>query len=176
MSASLIGRLGSSAFRLSTTAVSMSLTGSRFSSESALGPSIMGSEDEAEQSLPRPYRQTNGRSKRTHDLTSSIVPRGTSIHRSVEPKFPPIAFDPVRLSSRCDFPGPTTIGRQGPSEGVSSCGDCATAPIDGIWREKIRGCSCTEANVYRPPSQYRIARTPSQIMMPQTTITNPKGS
>jgi len=67
-------------------------------------------------------------------------------------------------------------GRQGPSEGVSSCGDCATAPIDGIWREKIRGCSCTEANVYRPPSQYRIARTPSQIMMPQTTITNPKGS
>jgi hypothetical protein len=38
MSASLIGRLGSSAFRLSTTAVSMSLTGSRFSSESALRP------------------------------------------------------------------------------------------------------------------------------------------
>jgi hypothetical protein len=32
MSASLIGRFGSSAFRLSTTAVSMSLTGSRFSS------------------------------------------------------------------------------------------------------------------------------------------------
>jgi hypothetical protein len=38
MSASLIGRFGSSAFRLSTVAVSMSLTGSRFSSESALGP------------------------------------------------------------------------------------------------------------------------------------------
>src|SRR6476469_1932557 len=37
-SASLIGRLGSSAFRLSTTAVSMSLTGSRFSSESAPRP------------------------------------------------------------------------------------------------------------------------------------------
>src|ERR1700693_1148048 len=36
--ASLIGRLGSSTFRLSTTAVSMSLTGSRFSSESAPGP------------------------------------------------------------------------------------------------------------------------------------------
>src|SRR5262249_14285044 len=32
MSASLIGRLGSSSFRLSTTSVSMSLTGSRFSS------------------------------------------------------------------------------------------------------------------------------------------------
>ena len=58
MSASLIGRLGSSVFRLSTTAVSMSLTGSRFSSESAQGPSIMGFEDEVEQSLGRPCRQT----------------------------------------------------------------------------------------------------------------------
>src|SRR6187402_1731982 len=38
MSASLIGRFGSSAFRLPTVAVSMSLTGSRFSSESAPGP------------------------------------------------------------------------------------------------------------------------------------------
>jgi hypothetical protein len=35
MSASLIGRLGSSAFRLSTITVSMSLAGSRFSSESS---------------------------------------------------------------------------------------------------------------------------------------------
>src|SRR5665213_1995491 len=38
MSASLIGRLGSSTFRLSTTALSMPLTGSRFSSESAPRP------------------------------------------------------------------------------------------------------------------------------------------
>jgi hypothetical protein len=38
MSASLIGRLGSSTFRPSAAAVSMSLTGSCFSSESALGP------------------------------------------------------------------------------------------------------------------------------------------
>ena len=38
MSASLIGRSGSSAFRLSTAAVSMSLTGSCFSSESAPRP------------------------------------------------------------------------------------------------------------------------------------------
>jgi hypothetical protein len=37
-SASLIGRLRSSTFRLSATAVSMSLTGSCFSSESAPGP------------------------------------------------------------------------------------------------------------------------------------------
>jgi len=38
LSASLIGRLGSSTFRLSTTTVSMSLTGSCFSSESAPRP------------------------------------------------------------------------------------------------------------------------------------------
>src|SRR5216684_3863077 len=38
ISASLIGRLGSSTFRLSTTAVLMSPTGSRFSSESAPRP------------------------------------------------------------------------------------------------------------------------------------------
>jgi hypothetical protein len=40
----------------------------------------MGSEDEAEQSLPRPCRQSNSRTKRTHELTLSIVPRGTSFH------------------------------------------------------------------------------------------------
>src|SRR5215813_2746910 len=51
------------------------------------GPSIMGFEDEAEQSFGRPCRQTNGRSKRTCELTSSIVPRGTSFHRSVELEF-----------------------------------------------------------------------------------------
>src|SRR5947207_13816513 len=44
------------------------------------GPSIMGSEDEVEQSFTRPCRQTDGRSKRTCELTSSIVPRGTSFH------------------------------------------------------------------------------------------------
>ena len=47
----------------------------------------MGFEDEAEQSLPRPCRQTDDGSKRTHELTSSIVPRGTSFHRWVELKF-----------------------------------------------------------------------------------------
>ena len=45
------------------------------------GPSIMGFENEVEQSFGRPCRQTNGRSKRTCELTSSIVPRGTSFHR-----------------------------------------------------------------------------------------------
>ena len=50
----------------------------------------MGSEDEVEQSLPRPCHRTNGRSKRTRELTSSIVPRGTSFNRSVELEYPPI--------------------------------------------------------------------------------------
>jgi hypothetical protein len=31
----------------------------------------------------------------TYDLTSSIVPRGTSCHRAVELAFPPMGFDPV---------------------------------------------------------------------------------
>src|SRR5262245_42274773 len=44
----------------------------------------MGFEDEVEQSFGRPCRQTDGWSKRTCELTSSIVPRGTSFHRSVE--------------------------------------------------------------------------------------------
>src|SRR6187399_285829 len=57
----------------------------------------MGSEDEAEQSLRRPYRLTNGRSKRTNELTSSIVPRGASFHRSVELECPPIEADLARL-------------------------------------------------------------------------------
>ena len=65
------------------------------------GPSIMGSEDEAEQSIGRPCRLTNGRSKRTNELTSSIVPRGTPFHRLVELEFPPIEADLARLSCRC---------------------------------------------------------------------------
>ena len=55
-SASLIGPSGSSTFRLSINAMSMSLAGSCFSSESAPGLSIMGFEDEAEQSVSRPCR------------------------------------------------------------------------------------------------------------------------
>ena len=49
----------------------------------------MGFENEAEQSLGRPCHQTDGRSERTYELTSSIVPRGTSFHRAVEFEFPP---------------------------------------------------------------------------------------
>ena len=44
----------------------------------------MGFEDEVEQSFAPPCRQSDGRAKRTYDLPSSIVPQGTSFHRSVE--------------------------------------------------------------------------------------------
>ena len=74
------------------------------------GPSNMGFEDEMEQSLPRPCRQTNGRFKRKYGLTSSIVPRGTSFHRSVELRFPSIGLDPVWYSCRCGFSGPAEFG------------------------------------------------------------------
>src|SRR5476651_1505162 len=76
----------------------------------------MGSEDKAEQSIPRPCRQTNGRSKRPSELTSSIVPRGTSFHRRVELEFPPIELDPSRLSCcyRGLFAGPAELGAVNP--------------------------------------------------------------
>src|SRR6266566_3928186 len=51
------------------------------------GPSIMGFEDEVEQSFGRPCRECDSRSKRTYDLTSSIVPRGTSFRRWADLRF-----------------------------------------------------------------------------------------
>ena len=54
----------------------------------------MGSEDKVEQSIGRPFRQENGRSKQTCELTSSIVPRGTLFHRLVELEFPPVLSGP----------------------------------------------------------------------------------
>jgi hypothetical protein len=74
----------------------------------------MGFEDEVEQSNGRPCRHRDGRSKRPNELTSSIVPRGTPFHRSVELEFPPIAFDPVWPSCRHDLPGPAELGAVNP--------------------------------------------------------------
>ena len=123
-SASLIGRLGSSAFRLSTTAVSMSPTGSRFSSESAPRPFHHGIRGRGGAISYAALPSDKRRSKRTHELTSSIVPRGTSFHRSVELEFPPIGFDPAG-SCGCDFPGPPELGAVNPDavhdHGKSAC-------------------------------------------------------
>src|ERR1043166_2265392 len=86
MSASLIGRLGSSAFRLSTAAASTSLAGSCFSPESAQGPSIMGFEDEVERSFRRPCRRQVQADMRTH-----------LIHRPARDIIPPLGG--ARVSS-----------------------------------------------------------------------------
>ena len=73
----------------------------------------MGFEDEVEQSNGRPCR--NGRSKRPSELTSSIVPRGTSFHRRVELGFPPIG-DLARFSCGYGlFPGPSELGAVNPN-------------------------------------------------------------
>src|SRR5271170_7520952 len=114
MSASLIGRLGS-ALSGCPTLQCRCLSRARASLRNRhQGPSIMGFEDEVEQSLPRPCHQTDDRSKRTHELTSSIVPRGTSFHRWAELEFPPVAFDPARSSCRCDVSGPAELGAVDP--------------------------------------------------------------
>src|SRR6266566_10002219 len=55
-----------------------------------------------------------GRSKRTYELTSSIVPRGTPFHRLVELEFPPIAFDPERPSCCSSFSGPSELSAINP--------------------------------------------------------------
>src|SRR3974390_2160331 len=79
MSASLIGRFGSSTFRLSTTTVSMSLTGSCFSSESA----------------PRALPSWNSRTRRSNllgglavRLTVQADIRTHLIHRPARDVFP----------------------------------------------------------------------------------------
>src|SRR5450830_1810391 len=74
----------------------------------------MGFEDEAEQSVTRPYRQIDDRSKRTCELTSSIVPRGTSFHGLVELEYSPIVIDPAWLSCRRDLPGPAELSAVNP--------------------------------------------------------------
>ena len=63
------------------------------------GPSIMGFENETEQSFGRPCRQADGRSNQTYELTSFIVPRGTPFHRSVE-----LECSPIALGAECPSP------------------------------------------------------------------------
>ena len=79
MPASLIGRVGSSAFRRSTRAVSMSLTWLALLRNRHHSRSIRGSKDEVEQSIGRPCRQQNGMSKRAwnsphHRPARDIIP------------------------------------------------------------------------------------------------------
>src|ERR1017187_6304719 len=122
----------------------MSLAGSCFSSESAQGPSTMGFENEAEQSIGRPYRQTDSRSSDRYELTSSIVPRGTSFHRVVELACSPIACDPAWFSCRCGlFPGPAELGAINP-DAVHDHGQPARQCHDRLLH------STTPGDLHRP--------------------------
>ena len=81
--------------------VSMSLAGSCFSSESAPGPFHHGVRERGGTIFWAALPSIGGRSKRTYELTSFIVPRGTSFHRAVEFEHSPIqccvAVMPLRL-------------------------------------------------------------------------------
>src|ERR1039458_586204 len=105
---------------------------------------MMGFEDEVEQSMRRPYRYTNARSKRTYELTSSIVPRGTSFHGLVELEFSPIAFDPARFSCCYGlFPGPAELGAINPYA-VHDHGQSARQRHDRLLH------SATPGDLHRP--------------------------
>src|SRR5262245_59835576 len=88
----------------------MSLAGSCFSSESAPRPFHHGIRRQGG-TISNATSPSNGRSKRTCELTLSIVPRGTSFHHPVELVCPPIGFDPARFSCCCRglFPGPAEV-------------------------------------------------------------------
>src|SRR3974390_1166339 len=98
----------------------------------------MGFEDEAEQSITRPYRQIDDRSKRTCELTSSIVPRGTSFHRWVELAFSPIAFDSAWFFCCCDVPGPAELGAFNP-DAVHYHGQAARRRHDRLFHPAAPG-------------------------------------
>jgi len=116
MSASLIGRLGSSAFRQSTSTVSMSLTGSCFSSESAPRPFHHGIRRRGGpifwSALPSDRRQVQAdmRTHLIHRPARDIIPP------LVELEYPPIGFDPARFSCGCRglFPGPPELSAVNP--------------------------------------------------------------
>ena len=82
----------------------------------------------------------DGRSKRTCELTSSIVPRGTSFHCSVELGFSPIGFDPERLSCCCHglLPGPSELGAVNP-DAVHDHGQPACQGHDRLFHPAAPG-------------------------------------
>src|SRR3981081_1806235 len=138
MSASLIGHLGSSTFRLSATAVSMSLAGSCFSSESAPGPFHHGIRGRGGTIFAAALSWTNDRSKRTCELTSSIVPRGTSFHRSVDLGLPPYRIHLMCASCCCGFPGPAELGAVNP-DAVQDHGQPARQGHDRLFHPAAPG-------------------------------------
>ena len=113
MSASLIGRFGSSAFRLSTTG-SVDVTRGLVLL-SGIGTWAVPSWDSKTRWNNLLGGLAVGRSKRTCELTSSIVPPGTPFHHLVELGFAPTWFDLVECSRGCSVPGPAELGAVNPN-------------------------------------------------------------
>ena len=109
MSASLIGRLGSSAFRPFTAAVSMSLAGSCFSTDSAHRPFHHGIRRrggtifKAALPLAGPSRHAN---------SPHLSSREGRLHRMVELWFPPTNL--AWCSRGCRLPGPAELSAMSP--------------------------------------------------------------
>src|SRR5665811_788700 len=118
--------------------MSMSLAGSCFSSESAPRPFHHGIRRRGGTIYWSALPSSDGRSKRTYELTSSIVPRGTSFHRSVELECSPILFDPVRLSCCCNLPGPAELGAVNP-DAVHDHGQPARQGHDRLLHSAVPG-------------------------------------
>ena len=95
----------------------------------------MGFEDEVEQSVGRPCRR---QAKQTCELTSSIVPRGTSVHRLVELEFSPIAFDAAQPSCGHGLPGPAERGAVNP-DAVHDHRQPACQSADGSFHATMPG-------------------------------------
>src|SRR5262245_15235410 len=89
----------------------------------------MGFEDEVEQSHGRPCRLADGRSKRTCELTSSTVPRGTSFHCWVDLEFSPIGAERFSCYCRGWLPGPPELGAINPHACMMTANRRANATI-----------------------------------------------
>ena len=143
MSASLIGRLGSSVFRLSTTTVSMSLTGSCFSSESAPRPFHHGIRERGGTiywaALPSDERQVQ-RTLRSHlihrPVRDIMPPRGGT-------RVSPIQFDYVQFSRCNSVLAPAELGAINPDP-VHDDGQATRQRDDGLLH------AATPGDLHRP--------------------------
>ena len=103
----------------------------------------MGFENEVEQSIGRPCRQTNGRSSGHCELTSSIVPRGTSWPPRGGTRVSPIRFDYVQLSRCNSVLAPAELGAIDP-DAVHDDGPATRQRDDCLFHAAAPG------NLHRP--------------------------
>src|SRR5271168_5250471 len=139
MSASLIGRLGSSTFRLSTCAVSMSLTGSRFSTESAPGP-LYGAFF-------------------VKEIWQGALFFFASFFVRSEGRF----FVPIRTSLESARAGAVKVGRRAnlarhtpPFPGHTLTASSTTAPLGAVRTMTIRGGARLRARINRATTLYSV--------------------